>query len=133
MRRTFRCPRLPRALGVLGALYAFGSAGGASAELPPENQCPTLGGMPGGDVAQDAAPWMISAPVMLPPGNLAEAAGGGPVWWCSADAAHCLPVANAPPPQIRGMALEAAAAIWDGARLSLLAAQSDWGRLAFDA
>jgi hypothetical protein len=83
--------------------------------------------------AEDAAPGTISVPVMPPPGHLAEAAGGGPVWWRSADSAHCLPVANAPPPQSRGMALEAAAAIWDGARLTLLAAQSNWGRLAFDA
>ena len=36
-------------------------------------------------------------------------------------------------PLALGASIEAAAGIWDGVRLSLIAAQTNWGRLGFDA
>jgi hypothetical protein len=38
----------------------------------------------------------------------------------------------APPPLALGADIEKAAAVWDGMRLSLVAARTNWGRLGFD-
>lgn len=81
--------------------------------------------------AQQRAPWTRAAPVLLPPGRFGSLPGGR-TWWGSTDGAHTLPLASPPAEALHGMALEATAGIWDGRRLVLLAAQSDWGRLALD-
>ncbi|WP_226576261.1 SWIM zinc finger family protein [Acuticoccus sediminis] len=80
--------------------------------------------------ANDAAPWLTRVPLLLPPGRLL--AGGKAFWWQSADGGDALPLADPPPRAVRGMALAAAAGVWDAGRLTLLAAQTDWGRIALD-
>ena len=77
-----------------------------------------------------AAPWRLDAPILLPPGRIAEDAGGR-AWWMSGDIR--LPITGAVPTLALGAAFEGAAGVWNGARLSLLAGQTDWGRLGFDA
>lgn len=79
---------------------------------------------------QDAAPWSLTAPILLPRGRLL--ARGGETWWRAAEGDAALPLSSAPPPLALGADLERAAAIWDGARCGLLSAQSGaWGRIAF--
>ncbi|MEM9145819.1 MAG: hypothetical protein AAGC57_06435 [Pseudomonadota bacterium] len=73
-------------------------------------------------------------PILLPAERFCR--DGKMLWWQSADAAHCLPLANgsgvADP--LRGMDLRGAAGLWSGDRLAVLAAQTeDWGRVGFDA
>lgn len=51
----------PAALLVL----ALGAAAPGRADLPPENQCPTLSGIPGGGPAEDAAPVRIKEGMLL--------------------------------------------------------------------
>lgn len=62
-------PCRPRLIGALALLCLAGClAGGptvASAVLPPENQCPTFSGIPGGGPAQDAAPVRIHEGMLL--------------------------------------------------------------------
>jgi hypothetical protein len=43
------------------------------------------------------------------------------------------PLRNPAPPLALGTSIDSAAGIWDGARLSLIAARTNWGRLGFDA
>ena len=84
--------------------------------------------------AQDTAPWLSRAPVLLPAGGFYRA--GKALWWRSADAAHAFPLANAAgiAEVLRGIELDAAAGLWSGGRLTLLAGQSAaWGRVGFDA
>ncbi|MEM1345696.1 MAG: SWIM zinc finger family protein [Pseudomonadota bacterium] len=81
-------------------------------------------------MAENAAPWTLAAPVLLGPGRLATAAGEA-LWWRAHDSTHALPLSAPPPAATRGMTLERTAALWDGHRLTLLAAHSDWGRLGF--
>ena len=76
-----------------------------------------------------AAPWRLEAPILLPPGRIAEDASGR-AWWLAGEAA--LPLDAAPPTLALGARIEAAAGVWNGARLALLSARTDWGRLAFD-
>ena len=78
----------------------------------------------------DAAPWSTRLPVLLPAGRIGLRKKA--VWWQSTDAASALPLTTPPADPVRGMALDAAAGIWDAGRLSLLAAKSDWGRIEFD-
>ncbi|HEY3146585.1 MAG TPA: hypothetical protein VGJ75_09550, partial [Dongiaceae bacterium] len=76
------------------------------------------------------APWRTEVPLLLPEGRVcADAAGRG--WWRSTDGAWA-PLREPPPPLALGASIERAAGIWDGARLSLIAAQTNWGRLSFD-
>lgn len=77
------------------------------------------------------APWLIELPLLLPAGRLCLDAGGRP-WWQSA-AGVSAPLREMPPPMALGASIEQAAGLWDGARLSLLAAETSWGRLGFDA
>lgn len=77
-----------------------------------------------------ASPWRLETPVLLPPGRLAEDAAGR-AWWLGESA--CLPIEGKLPAVALGAAFEGAAGVWNGARLSLLAGQTNWGRLAFDA
>lgn len=79
---------------------------------------------------QNVAPWSGEAPILLPPGSLARDDRGN-IWWQSKEAANgiALPVAGSLPDPALGIPLSAAAGLWDGARLSLLAAESSFGRL----
>jgi hypothetical protein len=77
-----------------------------------------------------SAPWRLEAPILLPQGRIAEDRAGR-AWWVRGDAV--LPIDIAPPAVALGVELEAAAGIWNGARLSLLAGRSPWGRLGFNA
>ncbi|MEM6973792.1 MAG: SWIM zinc finger family protein [Pseudomonadota bacterium] len=81
--------------------------------------------------AQDAAPWSIEAPVMLPAGRLCQL--GGRYWWRAETGGQALPLRAPPPRAATGLALECSVALWDGERLGLLAARSSWGRVSFDA
>ncbi|MGF1551427.1 MAG: SWIM zinc finger family protein [Paracoccaceae bacterium] len=104
-----------------------GGAAGAPLDWPAAGGDPLAGFL----AAQDAAPWTTLAPVLLGPGGFGE--GAGRWWWRSACGAHALPLASPPPEPARGMTLTAAAGLWEPpGRLPLLAARSDWGRLALD-
>jgi hypothetical protein len=76
-----------------------------------------------------ASPWRLEAPILLPPGRIAEDAAGR-AWWM-ADG-MTLPIEGGVPPFALGAEFAGAAGVWNGARLGLLAGQTDWGRLAFD-
>jgi hypothetical protein len=76
-----------------------------------------------------ATPWRLEAPILLPPGRIGED-GAGRAWWVGGEAA--LPIDISPPAVALGAELEAAAGLWNGARLSLLSARASWGRLGFD-
>ena len=78
----------------------------------------------------DAAPWMLSAPVMLPAGRIC-AAVGGPDWWQS-ETGEALPLTGPADAVVRGLKLRTTAALWTGMRLDPLATQTDHGRLGFD-
>jgi hypothetical protein len=80
--------------------------------------------------AQLAAPWSLGGPILLPPGRIAED-GTGRAWWIGE--AATLPVQGSMPGLALGADVVAAAGLWNGTRLSLLAARTDWGRLGFDA
>jgi hypothetical protein len=82
--------------------------------------------------AEDAltAPWRIETPLLLPSGRVCADAGGRP-WWRS-DGGQWAPLGAAPPPLSLGAVIEHAAGIWNGTRLMLIAAQTNWGRLGFD-
>jgi hypothetical protein len=91
---------------------------------------------PGDAFAQHAAlalnaPWQAEFPLLLPEGRISTDPRGR-AWWQSAlgDAA---PLRDPPPPLALGATIETAVGTWDGMRLSLLAARSNWGRLGFDA
>jgi hypothetical protein len=74
------------------------------------------------------APWALETPLLLPAGRIC-ADSQGRHWWQSG--ATCLPLDSAPPVAILGAELTAAAGLWNGTRLSLIAAHSNWGRLSF--
>jgi hypothetical protein len=75
-----------------------------------------------------AEPWTIEIPVLLPAGRIARDDAGHP-WWRSADAASTLPVAGSAEGLLCGTDLKRTAAIWSGSRLTILAAQTSWGRI----
>lgn len=80
---------------------------------------------------QDRAPWETETPILLPPGTILRDDRDG-LWWQARDDASgiALPIAATPPEPVMGFELQATAAIWDGARLALLAAESAaFGRL----
>ncbi len=79
---------------------------------------------------QDAAPWTAETPLVLPAGRLARD-DRGKVWWQAASNPQgiALPVAGDVPEPVFGMELDAAVGLWNGARLDLLAASADHGRL----
>ncbi len=74
----------------------------------------------------EAAPWAHLAPLLLPPGRIATERSGA-AWWRRGDTV--LPLDGLPPAVALGSDLRAACGLWSGGRLTLLAAQSDWGRL----
>ena len=71
------------------------------------------------------------APLLLPEGRIC-AEPSGRAWWRSHDGV-VVPVRKPLPALALGVRLERAAGVWDGARLALIAAQTNWGRLGFDA
>lgn len=77
------------------------------------------------------APWRIDVPLLLPAGRVAEEASGR-AWWRMHDGT-ALPLRTRPAPIAFGARIDCAAALWDGTRLGLIAAMSNWGRIAFDA
>jgi hypothetical protein len=77
-----------------------------------------------------AAPWRLEAPVLMSAGRIAEDEAGR-AWWL-ADGGG-LPLEGRAPAVTLGAAFNAAAGVWTGSRLQLLAGRSDWGRLGFDA
>jgi SWIM zinc finger len=77
------------------------------------------------------APWRTEAPLLLPEGRLCADSAGRP-WWRSGDDMWA-PLRDPPPSLALGAIIKSVAGIWDGARLSPLAAQTNWGRLSFDA
>lgn len=74
-------------------------------------------------------PWALEIPVLLPAGRIARD-DSGHAWWRSADEAIALPVVGESQGLLSGTDLTQAAAIWSGNRLTILAAQSRWGRIA---
>ncbi len=78
---------------------------------------------------QDAAPWSLDTPLLLPAGRVMEAAGR--CWWAGGEQA--LPLSTSPDPVARGTALTALAGVWNGFAFDALGATSDMGRIAFDA
>jgi hypothetical protein len=76
-----------------------------------------------------AEPWALDLPVLLPAGRIAVD-GAGPGWWRSCDGLMALPLTGPAHGLLRGTELTCAAAIWSGNRLTLLAAQTPWGRVA---
>jgi SWIM zinc finger len=85
------------------------------------------------DLAEQAltVPWRIETPVLLPAGRICADASGR-AWWRSNDGI-VVPMRSALPDLALGASLERAAGVWDGARLALIAACTNWGRLGFDA
>ncbi|MGY3561958.1 hypothetical protein ACVWZ4_006514 [Bradyrhizobium sp. USDA 4472] len=75
-----------------------------------------------------AEPWTIEIPLLLPQGRIARDDAGG-AWWRAADGAAALPVAGKAEGLLSGTELTRTAAIWSGNRLTILAAQSSWGRI----
>ncbi|MBY0565456.1 MAG: SWIM zinc finger domain-containing protein [Hyphomonadaceae bacterium] len=77
-----------------------------------------------------AAPWRVETPVLLSAGRLVPE---GKLHWWRSDTGIVAPLRTAPPLLGMGAAIDNAFGLWDGARLSLVAARTNWGRLAFDA
>jgi hypothetical protein len=77
------------------------------------------------------APWRTEAPLLLPQGRVAAEASGR-AWWKPPSGA-LIQLRMAPPTLAIGADIYKAAALWDGARLGMIAAQSNWGRINFDA
>ncbi|MGF1468091.1 MAG: SWIM zinc finger family protein [Sandaracinaceae bacterium] len=76
------------------------------------------------------APWTLSAPVLLPPGRLAEAPSERRLWWTGRGSAQALPLdERASAPALLATAWTAAVGLWDGHQLSPLAATTPLGRL----
>ncbi len=76
-------------------------------------------------------PWRIETPLLLPTSRICVDSGGRG-WWRSASDIWA-PLGEPPPPSALGVEIESAMGVWDGARLSLIAAQTNWGRLGFNA
>ena len=75
-----------------------------------------------------AEPWTLEIPVLLPAGRIARD-GTGSGWWRSADGEITLQVAGNAEGLLCGTDLDRTAAIWSGNRLTILAAQTSWGRI----
>lgn len=76
------------------------------------------------------APWRAEVPLLLPSGRVCADASGR-AWWRSTGG-QWAPLGEAPPPLALGAEIERGAGIWNGARLTLISAQTNWGRLSFD-
>ena len=80
----------------------------------------------------EAAPWSLASPILMPAGRICEEPSGQQ-WWRAADGDATLPLDGDVKPVALGIDLSSSAGIWTGTRLTMLAGQSDWGRLSFDA
>jgi hypothetical protein len=94
---------------------------------------PVAAADPLADLAEQAmaAPWRIDLPVLLPEGRIC-AEGSGRTWWRSDDGV-VISLRKPLPAIALGARIDRAAGVWDGARLALIAAQTNWGRIGFDA
>ena len=75
-----------------------------------------------------AEPWTLEIPLLLPAGRIALD-DAGHAWWRSADGATTLPVAGEAEGLLCATDLHRTAAIWSGNRITILAAQTSWGRI----
>ena len=75
-----------------------------------------------------AEPWATERPILLPQGRIGFDRSGAP-WWRPRDGAVALPVAGETVGLIAGTELTAAAVLWSGSRMEMLAAQTPWGRV----
>ncbi|MEM7643145.1 MAG: SWIM zinc finger family protein [Pseudomonadota bacterium] len=80
---------------------------------------------------ETGAPWQIAAPILLPEGRIFLDGGGRP-WWRATGGSLSLPVSDLPDGPVLGLVLDRLAGLWDGTRLSILSAQTEWGRVGFD-
>ncbi len=78
-----------------------------------------------------AAPWLLETPLLLPRGRFVPEPSGR-AWFVPDQDAFALPVQGGVPALAFGASIDAAVASWNGARLSLIAATTDWGRMGFD-
>ena len=94
---------------------------------------PVAAADPLADLAEQAlaAPWRIDMPVLLPEGRICTE-GAGRAWWRSDDGV-VVPLRKPLPAIAYGARIDRAAGVWDGSRLALIAAQTNWGRIGFDA
>jgi hypothetical protein len=76
-----------------------------------------------------AAPWICEFPMLLSGGRIAKL--GTAYWWQSLDRAVMFPIAGRPAEHILSVPMHQAVALWDGMHLTLLSAQSEWGRLTY--
>ncbi|MDR3214519.1 MAG: SWIM zinc finger family protein [Azoarcus sp.] len=78
----------------------------------------------------NGTPWGLECPLTLPPGCIVKD-NRGHCWWRADEQADAtgLPLSQDAPLPVLGMALAGAVGLWSGARLELLAAWSDFGRL----
>jgi hypothetical protein len=76
-----------------------------------------------------AVPWQLEHPLLLPAGRVVQADGGG-LWWRAEAGGAGLPLAGGGSggPALLVLELSAAVGLWDGFRLTLLAAQTPFGR-----
>ena len=79
--------------------------------------------------ALSVAPWTSEVPLLLPRGRIAKM--GLAYWWESQNHALALPIAGKPAEHIASVPTHQTVALWDGMNLTLLSAQSDWGRLCY--
>jgi len=75
-----------------------------------------------------AAPWTLNAPLLLPAGRIVKDETGRQ-WWRGGN--ESLPLSTPLDALALGMNLSSSVGIWNGHGLTLLASQSDWGRLSF--
>ncbi len=77
-----------------------------------------------------AVPWQLEHPLLLPAGRVVQADGGG-LWWRADAGGAGLPLnrEHAGNPVLEGLALTQTVGLWDGFRLTLLAAQTPFGRV----
>jgi hypothetical protein len=73
-------------------------------------------------------PWLTEAPLLLPPGRVMMD-DSGKSWWQSKAGGDVMPIEDVAEGPARASDLDCAAAIWSTQGLSLMAAQTMWGRI----
>lgn len=73
-------------------------------------------------------PWLLDIPVLLPPGQIMMD-GLGKAWWQCQSGNELTLIQNDVAGPLQGTQLACAAAIWSSSGLTLLAAQTSWGRI----
>ena len=76
-----------------------------------------------------AEPWTTDIPLLLPQGRIARDDSGQSLVASQPTATTALPIAGTAQGLLGGTELDRTAAIWSGNRLTILAAQSPWGRI----